>query len=287
MPATRTVTAAPLPYAPQAPTSPSTSSPDETSYQRALEERLDKVVQAATKQLNFVAQFIKEHPKSPKLLEYLSETATLKAAVEKGNPDDIEQKSTTLSADLARDQDYQVFDAKRAKEQKIIEAQNLSDDIQRAQVQRAFLIDYVTKNPLASEVVNFLPLIKQVDPALENPGVDQLQRLTGQIELAIREANLDDAFRNFQVDPAKPSLQIDGNNAEQNEMRLPITDKNRFLLEGDLNDVIALYNASSRAPHVAHNLRGQFVFTGDRAAICLFGDNPAGVSLIVRSKLAR
>ena len=67
---------------------------------------------------------------------------------------------------------------------------------------------------------------------------------------------------------------------------LPTTDKNRFLLEGDLNDVLALYNAGANAPHVALNLRGQFVFADDRANVCLFGGNPDGVSLIVRSALA-
>src|SRR5271166_3609400 len=153
---------------------PSAPSADEVARrERARAERLDKIVRAATKQLDHVAQFIKEHPKNPKLLDYLDETAALKAAVEKGDPDDIERKSTALSAELGRDQDYQQFDAERAKEQKVIEARDLGDAIRRAQAQRDFLIDYVTKNPLASEVANFVPLIKQVDPALDKPSLDQ------------------------------------------------------------------------------------------------------------------
>ncbi len=251
-------------------------------------ERLDKVVQAATKQLNYVARFIQEHPKNPKLLDYLDETAALKAAVEKGDPSNIEQTSTALAAKLAQDQDYQQFDAERAKEQKVIEAPELSDAIRRAQAQRAFLIDFVTKNPLASEVANFLPLIKQIDPAINKPSLDQLQHLTGQIDLAIREATLDEAFRDAQVDRAKPTPQTrpDGERAGQGDAMLPETDKNRFLLEGDLNDVLALYNAGANAPRVALNLRGQFVFADDRANVCLFGDNPTGIPLIVRSALA-
>ena len=55
---------------------------------------------------------------------------------------------------------------------------------------------------------------------------------------------------------------------------LPITEKNRFLIEGDLADVVALYNAGAKAPHVALNLRGEFVFADDRANVCLFGPQP-------------
>ena len=104
------------------------------------------------------------------------------------------------------------------------------------QAQRDFLIDYVTKNPLASEVANFVPLIKQVGPALDKPSLDQLQRLTGQIDLAIREANLDEKFRAAQEDRVKPAPQraAGGKVADQGNAMLPTmlptTDKNRFLL---------------------------------------------------------
>ncbi len=99
---------------------------------------------------------------------------------------------------------YQQFDVERERERKRIEARDLGDAIRRAQDQRAFLVDYVTKNSLASEVARFVSLIKQIDPALEKPSLDQLQRLNGQIELAIREANLDEAFRAAQERRAKP-----------------------------------------------------------------------------------
>jgi hypothetical protein len=61
---------------------------------------------------------------------------------------------------------------------------------------------------------------------------------------------------------------------------LPTTEKNRFLVEGDLDDVEILYNANSKAPHIAQNLRGDFVFSQNEARICLFGQNPAGLALI-------
>ena len=44
-------------------------------------------------------------------------------------------------------------------------------------------------------------------------------------------------------------------------LKLPTTEKNRFLVEGDLDDVEILYNANAKAPHIAENLRGDFVFS--------------------------
>ena len=134
---------------------------------------------------------------------------------------------------------------------------------------------------------NFLPLIKQLDPALDKPSLDQLQQLIGQIDLpsakpiSMKRSELHKQNPPSQLHKRRPKARTD-----QGSSTLPTTDKNRLLLEGDLNDVIALYNAGANAPHVAFNLRGQFVFADDRANVCLFGNNPDGVALIVRSALA-
>ena len=72
----------------------------------------------------------------------------------------------------------------------VVAAQHLGDAIHLAQDQRTFLVDYVSKNPLAPEVARLMPLVKQIGPALEKPSLDQLQLLTSQIDNAIREANL-------------------------------------------------------------------------------------------------
>ena len=184
-----------------------------------------------------------------------------------------------LSAALANDKDYQQFAVALTKRRSEAAVQHLSDAIRLARDQHDFLVDHVSKNPLAPEVATLMPLIKQIGPALEKPSLDLLQPLTDQIGNAIREANLDDAFRRWPTaPPPQPSTPP--------SPTLPTTGKNRFLLEGDLADVVALYNAGANAPHVVLNLRGEFVFTDDRANVCLFGHNPDGVALTIRSVLA-
>jgi hypothetical protein len=127
-------------------------------------------------------------------------------------------------------------------------------------------------------------LFKQLDPALQRADLNQLQRLVDKIDVAIRENNLESDF---------VAVQKEANNSPEKNTEtppavtpnappavgLPTTEKNRFLVEGDLDDVEILYNANSKAPHIAQNLRGDFVFSQNEARICLFGQNSAGLAL--------
>ena len=273
--------------APEPPSTPAPNPEDAARRERERADHLEKVVAAAKRQLDDAAQFLKEDPQNPKLLDYVDRIAALNAAAGQSDPDDIERKMANLSAALANDKDYQQFAVALDKRRSEAEAQHLSDAIQLARDQHDFLVVHVSKNPLAPEVATLMPLIKQIGPALDKPSLDQLQPLTDQIGNAIREAKLDDAFRAAQVaranQAAPPAPQP---SAQPPSPPLPITEKNRFLIEGDLADVVALYNAGAKAPHVALNLRGEFDFTDDRANVCLFGLNPDGVDLTIRSMLA-
>ena len=267
---------------------PPPSAEEVARRERERADHLERVVSAAKKQLEDTAQFIKEHPQNPKLLDYVDRTAALNDAVGQGDSGDIERKMADLSAELDDDQDYKQFAAEQAERRRVIAAQHLSDAIHLARDQHDFLVDHVSKNPLAPEVATLMPLIKQIGPALDKPSLDQLQPLTDQIGIAIREAKLDDAFRAAQAARANQAAQAaaGAKPSEPASTTLPTTEKNRFLIEGDLADVVALYNASANAPHVALNLRGEFVFADDRANVCLFGRNPEGVALTIRSALA-
>ena len=195
------------PVAPEPPFAPAPNPDDTARRERERADHLEKAVAAAKKQLDDAAQFIKEDPQNPKLLDYVDRIAGLNAAAGQGDPDDIERKMANLSAALANDKDYQQFAVALDKRRSEAAAQHLSDTIQLARDQQHFLVDHVSKNPLAPELATLMPLIKQIGPALEKPSLDQLQPLTDQIGNAIREAKLDDAFRAAQVARADQAAQ--------------------------------------------------------------------------------
>jgi hypothetical protein len=272
----------PIAYAPNPSPAPAPPAPDPAQLEKDRAARAERAVTAANRQLDDAAAFIKEHGDSPNLFDYVDRINALKAAVKNGQPDDIEHKSTDLANVLSHDKDYQQHLAKLAEVQKKREAQYLLDTIHRGQKERDFIHDYIAENPLADATATLAPLVKQLYPALQRADLDQLQPLVDKIDTAIREANLEPAFIASQTEKkadATPGTPVPPTD------KLPTTEKNRFLVEGDLDDLELLYNASPKAPNVAQNLRGDFVFAQTQARACLFGQNPDGLALIVKQTI--
>jgi len=106
------------------------------------------------------------------------------------------------------------------------------------------------------------------------------------VDLAIRRPNLQGAFNEAhdatakaasdrsQLSDGPKNTDVGQPDAKTTLRRFPRTPKNRFLMEGDLNDVIILYSAGAAAPHIAKNLRGDFVFGADSANSCLLERTP-------------
>ena len=291
--------AAPAVSATPAPTPtpvPVVQDPVQAEKERAV--RAEKAIAAANEQLKDVDGFIKEHPQSPKLLDYIDRIGSLSAAVKTGDPDDIERKLSELNDSLNHDKDYQKHLADLVEQQKIRDAKNLGDAIRRGEQERDFILDYIGKNPLADVTQAFAGYVKQLNPALQRADLNQLQPLVDKVYIAIQEAKLEAAFVAQKEAPSAPDKKAEtataATNAEPATVQtakegpaesLPITEKNRFLVAGDLDDVEILYNASANAPHVAQNLRGDFVFAQNQARVCLFGQNPDELALTVKQAI--
>jgi hypothetical protein len=275
----------PVPYAPTPTPAPAPTIPDPAQVERDRATRAERAVAAANRQLDDAAAFIKEHADSPNLLDYVGRIAALKTSVKNSDADEIEHKSTELTNVLSHDKDYQQHLADLAETQKKRDAQFLLDAIHRGQKDRDFILDYIGKNALADATPALATLVKQLNPALQRADLNQLQPLLDKIDLAIREDNLEPAFIAFQKEVySSPGKKVEALAAPTD--KLPTTEKNRFLVEGDLDDVELLYNASPKAPNVAQNLRGDFVFSQNQARVCLFGPNPEGLALTVKQAIS-
>ena len=269
---------------------------DSARAEKERTERVNRATVAAKAQLADAGVFIQEHPQSPNLLDYLDRIAALSKAVASGDPDQIDRKSTELSNVLIHDKDFQQHVAAAAEAQKKRDAQYLGDAIRHGEQQRNFILGYIGKNPLAEATANLTSYAKQLNAALLHPNLSMLQELVNKIDLAIREDNLANDFIAAQSEGAQATAARADKNSEaapnsQHEATgfepLPATDKNRFLFEGNLGDVAILYNASPEAPHIARNLRGDFVFDQSKATVCLFGRNPEGFALTVEGAIAK
>jgi hypothetical protein len=240
------------------PTTPSAaqvaqSAEDQARRDRLRAEHLEKASAAAKNQIVLASRFIRENPKNPQLLDYISALSDLNAAIDSNDPDQIEKKSTDIQTQLGRDKDYQAFQLLIVDERNRASATFLVDAIRHAQEQKAFLITYISAYPLGPDVGRLNLLLKQIDPALVRPDLTQLQTLTGKIDLAMREANLEESFNEAHkaaaATPAvKASSDVETPGAPKTDSSIPTTEKNRFLMEGDVTDVVILYSAGASAP---------------------------------------
>ena len=225
---------------------------------------------------------LKKHPKTAsETVVYVDLISALKAAIKTSDPDAIEHEMTALVNALGSDKDYKIYQAEQGEEQKKQDALELGDVIRRGKQERDFIVDYIGKNATADVSADLNAYYKQLNPALQQPILNELKPLVNKVEVAIREAKLEDAFNAWR------ERSLDTNGPENPPVTdLPLTGKNWFLVEGALDDVEILYNASQNAPHVAENLRGEFVFAQSQARVCLFGQNPSELALIVKQEIS-
>jgi hypothetical protein len=287
----------PTAYAPSStPAAPSPAAPDPAQAEKERASRAEKAIAAAKAQLEDVGSFIKEYPHSLKLLDYIDRIGALSTAVKTNDPDEIERKLTELNNSLSHDKDYQQHLAEQADAQKRQAAQYLGDAIRRGEQERDFILDYIGKNPLADVTPAFASYVKELNPALQKANLGQLEPLVDKVDLAIREASLEAAFIASQKEAPKPvgaatsgpANMATGNAPaakQEPPEALPVTPEDRFLLEGDLDDVEILYNATPNAPHVAQNLLGNFVFAQNQARVCVFGHNPDELPLVIEQAI--
>ena len=228
---------------------------DPAQVERDHAARAEKAIAAANAQLEEVDQFLKKHPKTAsETVVYVDLISALKAAIKTSDPDAIEHEMTALVNALGSDKDYKIYQAEQGEEQKKQDALELGDVIRRGKQERDFIVDYIGKNATADVSADLNAYYKQLNPALQQPILNELKPLVNKVEVAIREAKLEDAFNAWR------ERSLDTNGPENPPVTdLPLTGKNRFLVEGALDDVEILYNASQNAPHVAENLRGEFV----------------------------
>jgi peptidoglycan hydrolase-like protein with peptidoglycan-binding domain len=87
-------------------------------------------------------------------------------------------------------------------------------------------------------------LLDDIAKVRSNPDIPSLERVAS-------------SFRTMKVS-------VDGDIAVQGAL----TANNRFILDGEPNEVLVLYNDTSKAPSLVKNLKGDFVFQGGRTSVC-------------------
>jgi hypothetical protein len=264
-------------------------------------EAFQKIVPAVKDLIEDASTFVKQNPSNPKLVGFIKKISALNAALAAESLPKLKPLMEDLVGDLRHEPGYEKLEAARSEQKRLEAARYLPELTKTARQQQAFIRYYITNNPTASSTGAFIPLLDTFEQNLKAPDLEKLRALTSKVDIAIREASLQEDFvqsKNILVDQTpspidqpnqiKPPDQGLARPANKtiDESVLRKTPKNAFLVDGNLRDFVVLYNSSPQAPHVTKNLSGGVVFENDQAIACLYQPNYDNAqSILLRQRL--
>jgi tetratricopeptide (TPR) repeat protein len=125
-----------------------------------------------------------------------------------------------------------------------------------------FIASYVRANITSDAAQDLLKVRTSILDALAVPDAEALKAAIPQAEKDLERFHVETAYHDYR-----------GKHPIQSRRSLPTaTDRNRYLVEGALDETLVLVNESGQAG-VVRNLRGDLVFESDKATMCFAHDN--------------
>lgn len=218
--------------------------------------------------LSDLRTFLKEHPDFPDIVTLADEASRLQGAINAGNADQVEASAGIIRKALGKSPDFLAFAATRKVEREDARRKALTQQKDLANRNVFFLRRYIAENITSENVPKLSPFLKEYDSALASDNPDTIGEINESLERQVSASNLQaDYQRLAAIYVAEPQVQAPAGDAEQ---RFNITDRTKILAEGAADEGIVLFNASSRAPNVVRDLKGDVIFEHDRAVGCSY-----------------
>ncbi|MER9602785.1 hypothetical protein [Mesorhizobium sp. M0243] len=241
---------------------------DKASFDKSEARRLKASKAAANILLSDAETFLKLNPQTSNLVEIADKAAALNAQVQTNSADALNDSTLRLTNLLMAVPGFAEFSASRDKErsqdiekQKALILAELQGD---QQALRSWMAAHLTSSKLPLVVSE----VKALDGVASSSDLEALTEARDSVRALISSQGLTSELAALKA----PSQAEDkGEPQVANSPAFTVTDLNKVLLRGALDDVVVLYNAGPGAPSLLKTLSGEFSFTKNEAWICLFG----------------
>jgi Bacterial SH3 domain/Putative peptidoglycan binding domain len=223
--------------------------------------RRNRIIREANAFLDNLVAYLRVHPETPDIASVAQEVSELKSAIDRDDVPAIEAAGGTLKRQMEAVSGWSDFVRSRAEETKQAEIQALGEAVSLASKHKSFLRGQIATRLTAPNTPALATLLKQYESVLRNPVLLTLTELNDQLKKAVSDMGLEKEYEEAMRGEKEPE--------PAPKTAIAKTDKNVFLLEGELTDWVLLYNAGGKAPHVARNIRGDIVFEGQQADACV------------------
>lgn len=225
--------------------------------------------------LNDISQYLKDRTAAggspPNLAEIAKAAVSTKAAVDSQNLAEARKGKKALEGFFKNDATFGVFMKSLADERQQALDRRISEAALDASKNVTFIESYVAGNILSPHTADLTKLGEQFAKALKERSLNGLNRANSEFSRFIDTKNLKDDYRSAMVawtEKNTPKTSEDPQTALARQ--LGITERTRFLIDGDNEDMIFLYNTASG--RIVKSLKGDLVFKDRNPSVCFAQD---------------
>ncbi|QFU15236.1 hypothetical protein [Microvirga thermotolerans] len=224
--------------------------------------------------LNDLSQYMKQVAASGSpvnLAEIAKAAVSTKAAVESQNLKEAQNGQRRLEAMFKEDPGFAIFMRRFADERQQVLDRRISEAALEADKNIAFIQFYVAANILSQHTADLTKFGEQLAKALKERSLSGLNRVNGDFSRFVREKSLTDDYNSAMLawtEKNTPKTSEDPQSALARN--LGITDRTRFLVDGEKEELVFLYNTASG--RIVKSLRGDLVFKDRKPTICFAQD---------------
>lgn len=241
---------------------------DKASYDKAEARKLKAAKASATALLSDAETFLKLNPQTSNLVEIAGQAAALNAQVQTESIDALTSSTARLSNLLMAVPSYSEFSASRDKERAEAVEKQKAEIFAELQADRQALKGWMSSHLTSAKLPEVVQEVKALDEISDTNDFDSLAEAREGVRAMIARQALADELDTGKAADGKPGS---GDGQESNSATYAVTDLNKALLRGSLDDVVVLYNAGPKAPSLLRTISGQFSLTKNQAWICLLG----------------
>jgi hypothetical protein len=241
---------------------------DKASFDKSEARRLKASRASATTLLSDAETFLRLNPQTANLVEIADKAAALNAQVQTDSTDALNNSTLRLTNLLIAVPGYAEFSASRDKERAQAIEKKKAEIFAELQANRQALKRWMTSNLTSAKLPEVVQEVKSLDEVSETNDLDALtEARDGVRALIARQALAGELGASRAADSQAGTY--DGQ--ENGSSAYAVTDLNKPLLRGALDDVVVLYNAGPKAPSLLRTISGQFSLTKNEAWTCLLG----------------
>jgi uncharacterized protein len=223
-------------------------------------------------------RFIADQKSVPSISAIAHEAAALQISIDKLDEHEAVQSMQRLSELLKGVPGFLEFEQQRKDARRSEEARRLAE-ARILGTRNTFFIDHYMKEHLGdSKTASLLGLREQIEDSLKKDRIEEISKANSAIGSYINQNGLSDAYeassRKF-----TNSTPLTSEAPKSLKQRLGLGENSKVLVEGVLDDIVLLYNASTSAPSVWKNVRGDIVFQQDAASLC-FAQSNSDVAMV-------